>query len=241
MIRDELLGSADAAERFRRESRAAAAFAHPNVVTVYDFGLTAGDRAFLVMELLHGATLRGEIRKETRLTAPRTLAVLRGVCAAIEAAHARDLIHRDLKPENIFLARSDSQEVAKVLDFGVAKLVRNLTQEATVDTDTGMLLGTLGYMSPEQLCGELAKPAWDLWALAVVAYEMLTGAHPFAGESSIELLRAIVAGETASVAVYLPAAPTSWQGFFDRAFSCDAGLRPPSAKVFLDELESALT
>ena len=241
MIRDDLLGSADAAERFRREAKSAAAFAHPNVVTVYDFGLTGGDRAFLVMELLHGATLRGEIRKETRLTALRTLAILRGVCAAIEAAHARDLVHRDLKPENIFLARSDSQEVAKVLDFGVAKLVRNLTQDATVDTDTGMLLGTLRYMPPEQLRGEFAKPAWDLWALAVVAYEMLTGAHPFAGQSSVDLLRAIVAGEAISLAVHLPAAPTRWQEFFDRAFACNAELRPRSAKLLLDELESALT
>jgi tRNA A-37 threonylcarbamoyl transferase component Bud32 len=240
MIRDDLLASADAAERFRREARAAAAFAHPNVVTVYDFGLTAGDRAFLVMELLRGVTLRGEIRKEMRLTAPRTLAILRGVCAAIEAAHARDLVHRDLKPENIFLACGDSQEVPKVLDFGVARLVRNTTQETTVDTDTGMLLGTLRYMSPEQLRGEFARPAWDLWALAVVAYEMLTGAHPFAGESSIELLRAIVASEAISLAVHLPAAPKSWQGFFDRAFACDAALRPRSAKLFLDELQSAL-
>lgn len=239
VVRDDLLGSAEAAERFRREARAAAAFTHPNVVTVYDFGLTVGNRAFLVMELLRGATLRGELRKETRLAAPRTLAILRGVCAAIEAAHKRDLVHRDLKPENIFLARGDSQEIAKVLDFGVAKLVRNITQEATVDTGTGMLLGTLRYMSPEQLRGELANPTWDLWALAVVAYEMLTGGHPFAGENSIELLRAIVAGEAIPLAAHLPA-PTSWQRFFDRALGCDVTRRPDSAGSFFSQLESTL-
>jgi serine/threonine protein kinase len=192
------------------------------------------------MELLRGATLRRELRKETRLATPRTLAILRGVCAAIEAAHGRDLVHRDLKPENIFLTRSDSQEIAEVLAFGVAKFVHSSAQEATVDTDTGMLLGTLRYMSPEQLRGELATPAWDLWALAVVTYEMLTGGHPFAGESSIELLRAIVAGEAIPLAVHLPAAPTNWQRFFDRALACDAALRPRSPENFLVELQSAV-
>lgn len=240
VIRDDLLGSAEAAERFRREARAAAAFTHPNVVTVYDFGLTTANRAFLVMELLRGVTLRGELRKETRLTAPRALAILRDVCAAIEAAHERDLVHRDLKPENIFLARSNSHEIAKVLDFGVAKFVHSPAQEATVDTDTGMLLGTLRYMSPEQLRNELPSPVWDLWALGVVAYEMLTGGPPFAGESSVELLRAIVAGRAIPVAVALPDAPTGWQRFFDRALACDAALRPRSPATFLVELQSAL-
>jgi len=240
VIHDDLVGSAEAAERFRREARAAAAFAHPNVVTVYDFGLAASNRAFLVMELLQGVTLRGELRKETRLTQPHTLAILRGVCAAIEAAHRRQLVHRDLKPENIFLVCGDAQEIAKVLDFGLAKFIPSTKEEVTVDTGAGMLMGTLRYMSPEQLRGEAASPAWDLWALAVVVYEMLTGAHPFAAASGFELERAIAAGEATPLAAHLPATRPSLQEFFDRAFACESTRRPDSPGSFFSQLESTL-
>ena len=240
VIRDDLVGSAEATERFRREARAVATFAHPNVVTVYDFGLAVGRRAFLVMELLYGATLRVRLRKETRLTPSHTLAIMRGVCAAIEAAHRRQLIHRDLKPENIFLVCSDSQEIAKVLDFGLAKFILSTKEEVTVDTATGMLIGTLPYMSPEQLRGEAASPAWDLWALAVVAYEMLTGKHPFAAASRFELERAITAGEASPLAAYLPGTRPNWQEFFDRALARDSARRPDSPGSFFSELESKL-
>ncbi len=240
VIRDDLVGSAEAAERFRREARAAAAFAHPNVVTVHDFGLAAGTRAFLVMELLHGATLREELRREKRLAPPRALAILRGVCAAVEAAHRRQLLHRDLKPENVFLVRSDSQEMAKVLDFGIAKFLPSDTHQATADTGTGMLMGTLKYMSPEQLRGAAATPAWDLWALAVVAYEMLTGAHPYAGGTLAELSRDVAVGHFIPVTTNLPEAPPRWQKFFEHTFAPEPEHRPRSASLFLAELESAL-
>ena len=239
VIREDLVGSAEAAERFRREARAAAGFAHPNVVTVYDFGLAACKRAFLVMELLHGFTLRAELRKETRLTPARTLGILRGVCAAMEAAHGRQLVHRDLKPENIFVVCGDSQEIAKVLDFGLAKFLPS-TKEVTIDTGTGMLVGTVRYMSAEQLRGEAATPAWDLWALAVVAYEMLTGTHPFAAASSFELERAIAGGKATPLAAYLPATRPCWQDFFDRALACESTRRPDSPKSFFSQLERAL-
>jgi len=241
VIRDDLVGSAESAERFRREARAAAAFAHPNVVRVYDFGLAAGTRAFLVMELLHGVTLREVLHKERRLAPPRVLGILQGVCAAVDAAHRKQLLHRDLKPENIFLVQDDSQEIAKVLDFGVAKFFPGTMQEATVDTGTGMLVGTLPYMSPEQLRGEAATPEWDLWALGVVTYEMLTGAHPFAAESALEFERAIAAGQLTPVAAYLPEAPTSWQRFFNCALARDAARRPRSPETFFSELQSLLT
>ncbi len=240
VIRDDLVGSAEAAERFRREARAAAGFAHPNVVTVHDFGLAAGTRAFLVMELLHGATLREELRREKRLAPPRALVILRGVCAAVEAAHRRQLLHRDLKPENVFLVRSDSQEMAKVLDFGIAKFLPSATHQATADTGTGMLMGTLKYMSPEQLRGAAATPAWDLWALAVVAYEMLTGAHPYAGGTLAELSRDVAVGHFIPVTTNLPEAPPRWQKFFEHTFAPEPEHRPRSASLFLAELESAL-
>jgi len=241
VIRDDLLGSAEATERFRREARAAAAFAHPHVVTVHDFGLAAGRRAFLVMELLHGATLREELRRERRIAPARVLVLLRGVCAAVEAAHRQQLLHRDLKPENVFLVRSDSQEIAKVLDFGIAKfLIPSASHQETADTVTGLLMGTLRYMSPEQLSGAAATPSWDLWALGVVAYEMLTGAHPYAGGTLAELSHEFTVGHFIPVTTRLPDAPPGWQSFFERAFAREPEHRPRSAGQFLAELQSCL-
>jgi serine/threonine protein kinase len=157
VMREDMAGNAGATERFRREARNAAAFSHPNVVTVHDFGVTSASRAFLVMELLEGVDLRTELEQEGRLSSPRALEILRGVCAALDAAHQGGMTHRDIKPANIFLARSMGAEIPKVLDFGVAKFASTSapTQSLTAtDTGTGHLIGTLRYMSPEQLRGE---------------------------------------------------------------------------------------
>jgi tRNA A-37 threonylcarbamoyl transferase component Bud32 len=239
VIRDDLVGSAEAAERFRREARVAASFAHPNVVTVYDFGVAADTRAFLVMELLDGSSLREELQKNQRLPAQRAVEILRGVCAAVEVAHRRQFIHRDLKPENIFLACGETGEVPKVLDFGIAKFLSTAAQ-ATADTGGTLLVGTLHYMAPEHLRGEPAHAAWDLWALAVVAYEMLTGAQPFAGTTGAECHSAVLMGRFTPVSSHLPEAPRRWQEFFLQAFALDRAKRPGSARLFLSELERSL-
>jgi len=235
VIRQDLLGSAVAAERFRQEARAAASFTHPNVVTVYDFGVAANGRAFLVMELLEGTTLREEIRKQGRLTASRTLEVLRDVCAAVEAGHRRQLVHRDLKPENIFLAHADTGDTAKVLDFGLAKLLSGSQQ--TLDTSTGALVGTLHYMAPEQLRGQPADPAWDLWAVSVITYEMLTGVHPFACSTTAECYLSISTGNFSSVKKHLPDSPKCWEDFFARAFALDTGKRTKPMRILFSEME----
>jgi serine/threonine-protein kinase len=236
LIREDLVGSEKAAERFRLEARATASFAHPNVVTVFDFGVAADTRAFLVMELLNGSSLREELGREKRLTPTRTLEILSGACSAVEAAHRRKLIHRDLKPENVFLARNESGEIAKVLDFGIAKFLPTASESTagTAGTDQAVLMGTLPYMSPEQVRGESPQPAWDLWALAVIAYEMLTGARPFSGAS-------MLAGPATPVATHVPDAPPSWQVFFSRALATQPSSRPASASVFFSELQHALT
>lgn len=240
VIRDDLVGSMEAAERFRREARAAASFTHPNVVTVHDFGVAAGTRAFLVMELLEGLTLREELKRQKRFEPPRTVAILRGVCEAVEAAHRRLLVHRDLKPDNIFLVRAETGEIPKVLDFGIAKFLPTDTQ-ATADTGTGQLVGTIAYMSPEQWLGQPVDAAWDLWALAIVAYEMLTGAQPFAGGvTPADWQVALLAGRFTPVARHLPEAPAQWQEFFARAFALERERRPGSARVFFSALEQAL-
>jgi eukaryotic-like serine/threonine-protein kinase len=239
IIRDDLLGNQEAAERFRREARAAAGFSHPNVVTVHDFGLAADSRAFLVMELLQGATLRDELKQHGRLAPLRTVEILRGVSSAAEAAHRRPLVHRDLKPENIFLARTDAGEVVKVLDFGIAKFLATATQ-ATADSGTGQIIGTFAYMAPEQLQGQQPSPSWDLWALAVMAYEMLTGANPFAADNLGAMQTAILTGRFTPLASYLPDVPAKWQEFFDRSLAAESPRRPESASRFFSEIEHAL-
>lgn len=241
VIREDLVGSAEAAERFRQEARVAASFAHPNVVTIHDFGVADGTRAFLVMELLGGATLREALRPQKSFATAQVLSILRDVCAALEAAHRRQLVHRDLKPENIFLVRSERGDIAKVLDFGIAKFLSTATQQRTADTAPGALLGTPRYMSPEQWLDQQPLPAWDLWALAVVAYEMLTAAHPFGDKSPAEWLGVGVAARFTPVTKYVPQAPQVWQELFERTFAHDPSQRPHSAEMFLAEWQSTLS
>jgi hypothetical protein len=243
LIRADLTAHAEAAVRFKREAKAAAGFTHPNVVTVHDYGVAEGARPYLVMELLKGCTLRQELLQRKRIVPARAVEILRGVCAAVEAAHERRLLHRDLKPENIFLAQAGAQEVAKVLDFGLVKAIAPSDEEQTAtlaDTGPGVLIGTVRYMSPEQLRGEMPAESWDLWALAVVSYEMLTGAYPFAAEAAAGRHQAVLSARATPVQVHVPEAPASWSAFFERALAADRILRPVSASQFCTEFQQIL-
>jgi tRNA A-37 threonylcarbamoyl transferase component Bud32 len=239
MIRDEFFADRKAIEKFRQESQLTGSLAHPNVVTVYDFGVEAGQRVFLVMELLEGITLRDELRMKRRLDAARTLELCEGICSGVGAAHARGLIHRDLKPENIFLSKKNVSEVVKITDFGIAKALPQSPDE-TRDTITGVVVGTMKYMSPEQLRGRSASPRWDLWALAVIAYEALCGCAPFTGEDSVILQGAIMGMNFAPVTEVLPEAPPRWQAFFEGAFAHREERRAESVAVFWKELRECL-
>jgi serine/threonine-protein kinase len=161
-------------------------------------------------------------------------------CAALSAAHRRQLVHRDLKPENIFLVAIESGEVAKVLDFGVAKFLSNSAEQCTVDTAAGAILGTLRYMSPEQRAGQAAHQAWDLWALAVMTYEMLTGSYPFEDGAHDWLAAGVVVPFT-PVAKHLPAVGMKWQALFECSFARELSHRHDSVEAFLAELQSAAT
>ncbi len=241
LIREDLVTSSDAAERFRREAKAAASFSHPNLVTVHDFGVDSDTRVFLVMELLEGFTLRQRFEQKKTFTPQQILQILGGVCAGLEAAHENGLIHRDLKPENIFLVQSGEGEVAKILDFGLAKFLvaPASSAAATVDTAPGVMMGTPQYMSPDQLNGDAASAAWDIWALAVIAYEMLTGTHPFPASSVAQMHYAIVSGRFTPLSTHLPEAPAEWQQFFERALNPQSSARPQSAKEFVSTLRKA--
>jgi len=239
VIRPDLLGSGEAAARFKREARAAAGFAHPNVVTVHDFSVAEDGRAYLVMELLTGCSLREALRRDGRFPPLRARAVLAGVCSAVEAAHERHLLHRDLKPENVFLVGSGSVETPKVLDFGVAKALdageRTVSQ---VDTGTGQLIGTLAYMSPEQLQGGAPEPAWDVWALTVIAYEMLTGTHPFAGTGR-SVPAAVLAARCAPPSQHLGEDGRRWDALFAQALGPHPAQRPVTAHDLLARFDAA--
>lgn len=179
--------------RFQREARAAAALNHPCILAVYELGEHEG-RPFLVSELLDGASLRDRMR-EGPLPQEEAVAHALQIAAGLAAAHDRGIVHRDLKPENIFVTRESG---VKILDFGLAKLkapcqdLDTETPAATLQTSPGTVIGTVGYMSPEQLRGEPADARSDVFALGVVLYEMLAGARPFAGETTFEVTAAIL-------------------------------------------------
>jgi len=244
LIREDRLDDSDVAQRFRNEAQAAASLSGVNVVTVYDYGVEAARRAYIVMELLHGRTLREEIAAVERLDAAHVVKVFRGVCAAVQGAHGQRLIHRDLKPENIFLAREgDDGDVVKVLDFGIAKFLSlqdAVSSRAMGETRVGMLVGTPNYLSPEQLLGEPSDVHSDIWALAVMAYECLTGTLPFPVGKHDAWRRAVLSGSYTALDEHLADAPERWVTLFADCLSLDRSKRPQTASEFLGRLEQAL-
>jgi uncharacterized membrane protein YjfL (UPF0719 family) len=240
LIREDVVGPLNLSGRFLQEARLAAGLAHPHVVSVYDFGVDRHQRPFLVMELLEGNTLRQRLASGGPLSRPETLDVLRGVCSALSAAHDKGLVHRDLKPENIFLQRHPDGVVPKVLDFGLAKAFNaRLTLERATGSSAGLLVGTLDYMAPEQVAGDDVDPGWDLWAMGVITYEMLTATHPFRHKvefrpdestSGLSLLNRLES----------PQLTESAARFFGAALSVERALRPGEALGFLEACEQAL-
>lgn len=239
MIRAELVEHPQITARFQDEARAAAGLVHRNVVTIYDFGIERR-HPFIVMELLAGRTLRAEFGRATPFPPPRATEILEGVCAAIKEAHRHQLLHRDLKPENIFLAETPTGEVVKVLDFGLAKVIAASPTIANPTVTGNTIVGTPYYMAPEQLTGAPLSPCTDVWALGVIAYEMLAGAHPFVTGATTSWQNAILNGRFTPIHVHRSAAPEEWHAFFERVFEPDPKLRTPSSRVFLTELQRAL-
>jgi serine/threonine protein kinase len=228
----------DAAVRFKREAQAAARLVHPNVVVVHDYGVDDEGHPFLVMERLRGRTLRQRFQAERRLPAPVAAALLRGAAGGVAAAHAQQLVHRDLKPENVFLSGDASQPDVKILDFGIARSLE--LGAATTHIATAGLAGTLLYMAPEQLAGGQPSPSWDVWALAVIAYEMLAGVRPLASSDPLICVPALLAGQLVPLRTRLPDAPPAWDAFFVRALSLDPTMRPQTPADLAHAFDEAL-
>ncbi|MGH9854963.1 MAG: protein kinase domain-containing protein, partial [Blastocatellia bacterium] len=165
-----------AVERFRREAQTAARLKHPNVVTIYDFGVSGDSLIYLVMELVEGDSLRQLIKREGTLSEGFVAEVVRQTCAALDEAHRQGVVHRDIKPENVLAQTTPSGARVKVLDFGIAAL-RDIT--ASRLTRTGGIVGTPHYMSPEHCLGEKLDGRSDIYSLGIVMFELLTGVAPF--------------------------------------------------------------
>ena len=195
LIRAELATSvAGLGERLLQEARAAASIDHPAVIQIFDFGLTELRDPFIAMELLHGESLAGTIKRRGKLNPVRAVQTLLPIVDALLSAHERGIVHRDLKPDNIFLARGAGNALEpKVLDFGIAKFDQKLTPGLTT---AGTILGSPAYMSPEQARGETdVDGRTDVWALCVVLYEAITGLLPFGAENYNALMYAILEGQ----------------------------------------------
>ncbi|MEO6727001.1 MAG: protein kinase, partial [Blastocatellia bacterium] len=176
VLHPEQMADSTAVERFRREAQTAARLKHPNVVTVYDFGVSKDGLAYLVMELAEGESLGRLIEQQGMLPEATAAEIIRQVCAAMDEAHRQGVVHRDIKPDNILVRTMPNEIHVKVLDFGIAA-VRDITVSKL--TRTGSILGTPYYMSPEQCLGEELDGRSDIYGLGIVLFEMLTGVVPF--------------------------------------------------------------
>ncbi len=220
-------GDVEARQRFEREARALASLRTPNIVQVSDHGVD-GETPYIVMELLEGEDLSTRLLRKKRLALDETSRILAQVARALRRAHDAGVTHRDLKPSNIFLAEVDGDEVVKVLDFGVAKLaaVGALGDQLT---KVGTLLGSPGYMSPEQARGKDVDFRSDLWALAVIVFRAVTGVKPFAGDSIAELVIKLCIDPRPVATRLAPDLPPAIDRFFEKAFAAEQQDRFQSA------------
>jgi serine/threonine protein kinase/tetratricopeptide (TPR) repeat protein len=244
VLPEHLSEDADALTRFEREARAIAALSHPNLLAIYDFGADGGV-SFAVTELLHGETLRAALAAGG-MPWRRAAEVGAALADGLAAAHSRGIVHRDLKPDNVFLT---SEGRVKILDFGLARWVRDeaggdpTSAPTTPDpTRPGTVLGTVGYMSPEQVRGEPTTGSSDVFAFGCVLYEMLTGRPAFTGATAFERMAAILRDEPPPPSRLAPDVPAELDRIVAACLQKSAARRPGSAGELaaqLRELSSA--
>jgi len=228
VLRPQMASDRDMVARFQREARALAALNHPNICTIYEIGTEDG-LVFIALELLEGANLRQRMAgKPLELKTALTLAIQ--IADALEAAHSRGIVHRDIKPANIFVA---SREHVKVLDFGIAKVVHSGDSGAAAkptdgDTDLtnpGLAIGTVSYMSPEQVRGKDVDASTDLFSFGVVLHEMVTGVLPFRGETQGLVIDAILNRAPAPLSEFSANLPPFLEQIVQKALEKDRELR----------------
>lgn len=188
VLHGSMFGNKDSIRRFEKEAKIIARLNHPNIIAIYDYGKLATDGAYLVMELIKGISLKHKLQQEKCLAPKLVAQIFNQIFEAIKVAHSKGIIHRDLKPDNILIADHNNQIIIKILDFGIAKLNSIDPTEANSLTAPGTIIGTFGYMPPEQFSAEPVDERSDIFSLGVIIVECLTGSKPFLGKTVYELM-----------------------------------------------------
>jgi beta-lactam-binding protein with PASTA domain/serine/threonine protein kinase len=229
VLHRSLAGDPAFVDRFRREARAAAGLAHPNIVAVYDWGAVDGIY-YMVMEYVRGPSVRHLLNEQGRLEPAQAAEILRQTLLALGHAHREGFVHRDMKPENLLVTQDG---VVKVADFGLARAYA----DGRV-TQAGAVTGTVQYLAPEQIRGEPADPRSDLYSLGIVAYELLTGKLPFTGETAMAVAYKHLSDRVPAPSSLLSDLPAELDGFVAAATDRDRELRPESADVMRLDLDA---
>jgi serine/threonine-protein kinase len=221
---------ADIKSRFFREAEAAGKLAHPNIVTIYDVGEDY-EIAYMAMELLDGADLAKNCQKDQLLPRAEVVRIVSSVAGALDYAHASGIVHRDIKPANIMILNNGE---IKVADFGIARVI------ASSKTQTGVIMGTPSYMSPEQIAGQKVDGTSDLFSLGVVFFELLTGEKPFAGDSIATLIFNITSTPPPSVREMVPDLPEQFETIIGKLLAKDKSQRYQRGKELVDDLQELM-
>src|SRR5262245_45359195 len=239
LLRSDLTQNEERVRRFRHEARAASALNHPNILTIHEIGQD-GPLHFIATEYVEGETLRQHMAASQR-TFAQSLDIAIQVASALAAAHQAGIIHRDIKPENVML-RIDGY--VKVLDFGLAKLAEQKTLDTMsptlpkIQTEPGVVMGTVSYMSPEQARGQVVDARTDIWSLGVMLYEMVSGRQPFEGETSSDVMSLILQKEPLPLTHHVHDAPAELERIVRKALTKDKEERYQTVKDLLIDLRS---
>jgi serine/threonine-protein kinase len=224
-------------KKFRQEAEALSRLDHPNIVNIYDYGEMQGGQPYLVLQFIDGVSLR-KVVEPGGIELERAANIIRQAAGALTAAHEKGILHRDLKPDNIMLQTLGGEERAIVIDFGIAQVQDSVISPKTMITST---VGSVNYMSPEQLSGSDLTPASDTYALGVIAYEIVTGQKPYAPKSPFQLVELQRAGVQTPPSALRPDLPAAAQDAIMRALSFDAAQRQQRTRDFGSEFYRAVT
>jgi serine/threonine-protein kinase len=244
ILHPKLANRKDLVSRFGREARALSQLSHPNTVRVFAYGELEDGALYIIMELLEGKNLNQTVRSEGPFAMTRALPILIQACGALDEAHKAGIIHRDLKPENLFLVQGGAlRDFPKLLDFGLAKVGERVMRPGSVIlTQEGMVFGTPEFMSPEQAQGKTLAPASDVYSLAVILYEVLTGKLPFDAKSAMDFIQMHVMAKPIALNKRVPGRtfPPLLEQVMDRALAKKVEDRFASAADFAVAMQAVL-
>lgn len=252
MLHPHMIGREQSRERFRQEAQAVSQIDHANVVRIFDFGISEDNRPFIVMDFLDGVSLGDLIKASGPLELSRAISLFIQICDALAYAHNKGVIHRDLKPSNIIILKSEQEdtedsdannEQAKIVDFGIAKLMPHEGTDAAALTQTGDVFGSPLYMSPEQCKGEKLDGRSDIYSMGCLMYETLTGKPPINGSNMLEILYRHMNEMPVSMKIACPEnkVPQALEAIIFKALAKDPSDRQASMRLLKNELEDFAT